>query len=81
MNGWMVQQLMEERNRELATAQRAHRATPREVRADRRLPVPAEANPRLYAVPTVKHRPAGQVIGEWLIRTGVKLGGTSIRTS
>jgi hypothetical protein len=85
MNGWMAQQLMEARQKDLlATAQRSHRAAERHVVADLSLPLAAIAQqPELQSVQAARphHRPAGKLIGEWLIRAGTRLGGASMQAS
>ncbi len=81
MNGWMVQKLIEERQRDLLVhAHRTHLVQEREVLADMSLPA-SEVAPRLRVMEPDTHRPLGQMVGEWLIRAGVKLGGASIQAS
>jgi hypothetical protein len=80
MNSWLEQRLVEERYRDLsAISHRTRRPSvdaQHEVMADMSLPATAEAKPRLTAIQGDAHRPVGQVVGEWLIRAGVKLGGS-----
>jgi hypothetical protein len=82
MGNWLEHRLVEERYRDLSaishgTRRPAHRA----VMDDLSLPPAVVTEPRLRSVAPELHRPVGKVVGEWLIRAGVKLGGASIQAS
>jgi hypothetical protein len=87
MNGWMVQKLMEERQRDLmARSRRTRRPTRPVVMADMSLPpatsaITSATKPRPTAPRPEAHRPTSKVIGEWLIRAGTRLGGASVQAS
>ena len=79
MNGWMVQEIAEERRRDLAAQYGTSRA--------RRVPAMTAAEVAALAevVPAKRAsaltHPVGPTIGAWLIRAGTRLGGASMRTS
>jgi hypothetical protein len=78
---WQKQRMVEERHKELlALAHRTRRSPKDAVLADMSVPA-TTMRPRLTAVEPDTHRALGHVVGEWLIRAGTRLSGTSIQTS
>lgn len=79
MPPWVMEQLANERRRELDDRVRAY------DRMGLFRQGTADAAPVVAAVPTVRRtadrQPAVHRVGAWLIRAGTRLGGTSISTS